>query len=186
MSDEPSVKEMLVLLEARIEHHRERKAFHGERDAYHRDQHALHDAELEKVVQRYEALKGAAEAASEYARPPESETPVEIDEGPEPEIPRFNKRPRVSSLIGRVVERQVEGKEFGAHAVAAEVNRRYADQLESPVKPSAVSTVLRRLVKSRRIHETRPGKAGREAMYVRGAPRAARKAGRSFRETSGP
>jgi hypothetical protein len=180
MSDEPSVKEMLVLLEARIEHHRERKAFHGEREAYHRGQHTLHDAELEKVVQRYEALKGAAEAASEYSRPPEPEAPADAVEEPEAEIPRFGKRPRLSYLIGRVVDRQVEGKEFGARAIAAEVNRRYAEHLDRPVKPSAVSTVLRRLVKSRRIHEARPGKAGREAIYVRGTPRAARETGRVY------
>jgi hypothetical protein len=119
---------------------------------------------LQKVLQRYEAFKAAADATAEYTAPT---TPAEPET--EEAIPRFGNRPMVSRLIRRVVERQPEGEEFGAHAIAAEVNRRYGDKLDKPVKPSAASTVLRRLARSRRIHETRPGKAFHGALYVRGA-----------------
>ena len=119
---------------------------------------------LEKIRQRYEAFKTAAEETAEYTAPP-----AEPESAREEKIPRFGKAPMVSRLVARVVERQPEGEEFGAHAIAAEVNRRYGDELDKPVKPSAVSTVLRRLAQARRIHEVRPGKAFHGALYVRGA-----------------
>lgn len=159
-----SVEEILARLEARIAQHKERKSFHAQQEAHHREQHAFHDAELQKVLQRYEAFKTAAEATSEYTAPP---APAETEK--EEKIPRFGNRPMVSRLIARVVERQTEGEEFGAHTIAAQVNQRYGDKLPRPVKPSAVSTVLRRLARDRRIHEARPGKAFHEAHYVRGA-----------------
>ena len=164
MSKSLPVAEILSRLEARIAQHKERKAFHAQQEAHHRERHAFHDAELQKALQRYAALKSAAEASVEYIAPL---VPAGL-EGDE-KIPRFGDRPMVSRLVKRVVERQPEGEEFGAHAIAAEVNRRYAGELEKPVKPSAVSTVLRRLARARKIHESRPGKAFYEALYVRGA-----------------
>lgn len=164
MAKSPSVAEVLAKLEARIAHHQERKAFHAGQEAHHHAQHAFHDAELEKVRQRYEAFKAAAEATEEYTTPP-AEPEIAQDE----KIPRFGSAPMVSRLVARVVERQPEGEEFGAHSIAAEVNRRYGDKLHKPVKPSAASTVLRRLAQARRIHEVRAGKAFHGALYVRGA-----------------
>lgn len=164
MSKSLSVAEVLAKLEARIAHHQQRKAFHAEQEALHREQHAFHDAELEKVLQRYEAFKAAADATAEYTAP---QVPAEPEK--EEPIPRFGDRPMVSRLVVRVVERQPEGEEFGAHAIAKEVNRRYGDKLGKPVKASAVSTVLRRLARARRIHETQHGKAFHGGLYVRGA-----------------
>ena len=164
MSKSLSVPEILSKLEVRIAQHQERKAFHAEQEAHHREQHAFHDAELEKVLQRYEAFKVAADATAEYTAPP---VPAEPEK--EETIPRFGDRPMVSRLVARVVERQPEGEEFGAHAIAKEVNRRYGDKLDKPVKPAAVSTVLRRLARARRIHETQHGKAFHGGLYVRGA-----------------
>jgi hypothetical protein len=164
MSKSLPVAEILARLEARITQHKERKAFHAQQEAHHRERHAFHDAELEKALQRYGALKAAAEAAAEYTTP-QASAGLEGEE----KIPRFGDRPMMSRLVTRVVERQPEGEEFGAHSIAAEVNRRYSGELDKPVKPSAVSTVLRRLAQARRIHESRPGKAFHEALYVRGA-----------------
>jgi hypothetical protein len=164
MSKRLSVEEILARMEARIAQHQERKAFHSQQEAHHREQLAFHDAELEKLLQRHEAFRAAADATAEYTAPPALPDPEK-----EEKIPRFGDRPMVSRLVARVVERQPEGEEFGAHAIAAEVNRRYGDKLDSPVKPSAVSTVLRRLARDRQIHQTRPGKAFHGALYVRGA-----------------
>ena len=164
MSKSLSVAEILARMEVKIAQHQERKAFHAQQEAHHREQLAFHEAELEKLLQRHQVFKAAADATAEYTAPP----PPAETEGEE-KIPRFGDRPMMSRLVTRVVERQQEGEEFGAHAIAAEVNRRYGDKLDSPVKPSAVSTVLRRLARARRIHETRPGKAFHGALYVRGA-----------------
>lgn len=164
MSKSLSVPEMLANLEARIAHHRERRELHAQQEAHHREQCALHDAELARILERYEAFKAAAEAAADYAHPP---GPADGDTGPEEDLPRFGNQPRVSSLIVRVVESQPEGETFGAHAIAAEVNRRYSDKLPKPVDSAAVSTVLRRLSKARKLRRVRPGRASQEGLYAR-------------------
>jgi len=163
MSKALSVAQMLDHLEARIAHLRERRAFHAEQEAHHREQLALHDAELQKVLERFEAFKTAAEAAAEVALPPPpAAAPAE---GP---IPTFGSRPRVSSLVARVVGSQPSGEPFGARSIAAEVNRRYKEVLKKPVRSGTVSVVLRRLLTARRIQQVRPGKAVHEALYSRG------------------
>lgn len=166
MSKTLSVSEMLANLEARISHHREHRELHARQEAHHREQCAFHDAELAKILERYDAFKAAADAASDYAHPPET---ADGSLGPAAEdLPRFGNRLRVSSLIARVVEDWPEGEPFGARAVAAEVNQRYGGKLDKPVQPAAVSTVLRRLGKARKIRPVRRGKAAQEGMYVRG------------------
>jgi hypothetical protein len=164
MSKTLSVSDMLANLEARISHHRERREIHARQEAHHREQCAFHDAELAKILERYDAFKAAADAASDYAHPPETEDLRQTEE----ELPRFGNRPRVSSLIARVVETRPEGEAFGARAVADEVNRLYGDKLDKPVQPADASTVLRRLSKARKIRKVRQGKAAQEGLYVRG------------------
>ena len=171
MSKGLSVLEMLANLETRISHHRERRAFHAEQEVHHHDQRALHDAELAKVLERYEAFKAAADGASAYAEPPA----LGIGTVPEPEeeIPLFGSRPMVSRLIARVVERQQEGEAFGGRAIAAAVNQRYAGKLPRRVASDDVSVVLRRLRDAGRIHSVRPGRAAHETLYKLG-PKPAR------------
>ncbi|HEY3571182.1 MAG TPA: hypothetical protein VGP73_24870 [Thermoanaerobaculia bacterium] len=162
MSKNLSVEQMLANLEARIASLRERRAFHAGQEAHHREQLALHDAELQKVLERFEAFRAAAEAAAEVAQPPAPAAP------PEEPIPTFGNRPMVSRLVARVVESWPAGEEIGAKAVAAEVNRRYREALKKPVTSGVVSVTLRRLRNARRIEQVRPGKALFEAVYVRG------------------
>lgn len=159
-----TLAQMLGNLEARIAFHRERKEFHAAQEVHHREQLAHHDAELSQILERYEALKTAAEAAEAYAAPPPP---------PEPEtdaraLKRYGSRPMVSRLIANVVASQPPGEEFGARAIAAEVNRRYGKVLGSPTSSAAVSVVLRRLREARKIRQVRPGKASAEALYVVG------------------
>jgi hypothetical protein len=166
MSKTLSVSEILANLEARLSNHRERRELHARQEAHHREQCTFHDAELAKIQERYDAFKAAAEAASDYAHPPET---ADGNLGPaEDDLPRFGNRLRVSGLIARVVETLPEGEPFGAHAVAAEVNQRYGDRLDKPVRPAAVSAVLRRLGRARKIRQVRRGKAAHEGLYVRG------------------
>jgi hypothetical protein len=76
-----------------------------------------------------------------------------------------------SRFIRSVVESREEGEPFGASAVTAEVNRRFADRLRRPIDTRMVSDVLRRMNSARQIHLVRAGKAFSEALYARG-PRA--------------
>ena len=75
----------------------------------------------------------------------------------------------VSRLIARVVDRQTAGEEFGARAIAEEVNHRYRDVLKKAVEPGTASVVLRRLEASGRIRQVRRGRAVHGALYVRDA-----------------
>src|SRR3954454_13808796 len=56
MSKALSVTQMLDHLEARIAHLRARRPLHAEQEANHREQLALHDAEVHKVLERFEAI----------------------------------------------------------------------------------------------------------------------------------
>jgi hypothetical protein len=165
MSKTLSVAQMLANLEARLAFHQGRRNFHAEQEAHHRDQLALHDAELQKTRERFDAFKAAAEAAAELTAPPAA---PEEDLAKE-EIAYFGNRPMVSRLIARVVDRQPAGEEFGARAIAEEVNHRYRDVLKKAVEPGTASVVLRRLDASGQIRQVRPGKALYEALYVRDA-----------------
>lgn len=166
MSKSLSVSDMLANLEARIAHHRERREIHARQEAHHREQCAFHDAELARILERYDAFKAAADAAADYALPPEPGDRRDLPQAEE-DLPRFGNRPRVSSLIVRVVESRPEGEPFGARAIAAEVNRRYADKLHKPVDSATVSTVLRRLSRARKLRKVRPGRAAHEGLYTR-------------------
>ena len=166
MSKSLSVSDMLANLEARIAHHREHREIHAQQEAHHREQCAFHDAELAKILERYDAFKAAADAAADYAHLPE---PADRSLSPaEEDLPRFGNHPRQSSLIVRVVESRPEGEPFGVHAITAEVNRLYGDKLPKPVNSATVSTVLRRLSKARKLQQVRSGKAAHEGLYKRG------------------
>ena len=93
----------------------------------------------------------------------------------EPEEPEdhrefVGKRIMTSKLITRVIHRLGEGETFGAHRVAAEVNRRYRDQLKRPVDAREVSVVLRRLRDAGELHQVKPGGAAHEALFSRQSP----------------
>jgi hypothetical protein len=165
MSTALSVAQMLAKLEERGAFHRERRGFHAEQVAQHGEQLAFHEAELQKVTERFEAFKVAAEGASELVSSPDARAATTGAE----EIPYFGAAPMVSRLIARVVEAWPAGETFGARGVTAEVNRRYAEVLKRPIKSASVSVALRRMAQARRLRQVRPGKASREAQYVRDA-----------------
>lgn len=165
MSKTLSVAQVLTNLEARLAFHQGRRNFHAEQEAHHREQLALHDAELLKTRERFDAFKAAAEAAAELAAPPAAPE----EDGAKEEIAYFGNRPMVSRLIARVVDRQPVGEEFGARAIAEEVNHRYQNVLKKAVEPGTASVVLRRLCAAGQIRQVRRGKAVHEALYVRDA-----------------
>jgi hypothetical protein len=165
MSSALSVAQMLAQLEERAAFHRERRGFHAEQVAQHGEQLAFHEAELQKITERFEAFKAAAEGAAELVSAPDAGHAAAGAE----EIPYFGAAPMVSRLIARIVEAWPAGESFGARGVTAEVNRRYAKVLKRPIRPASVSVALRRMAQAGRIRQVRPGKASREAQYVRQA-----------------
>lgn len=163
-----SVEEVLANLEQRAVFHREQEALHAQKVAQHQAEQALHAAELEKVLRSLEAFRAAAPAAVDLAQP------VPIPADPAAQIAEADLPPpgrlMVSRLIRLAVERPGLTEPFGATAVAAETNRRFAARLREPVQTRTASDVLRRMLDEGRLQSARKGKAVHEALYVRRRP----------------
>src|SRR5947208_14671164 len=111
---------MLSRLEAQIALHRDQHAYHAEQKSYHQSEEARHLAELEKLSQHHATFKAAAaeiEAALPAASAPEKTPAVDADLG---------RTPKKSRALGRVVAEWPAGVPFGASAVVAAVNHRFA------------------------------------------------------------
>lgn len=161
MSSKLSVEEVLAQLEQRAVFHREREGFHAEQEIHHRDERALHAAELEKVLKSLESFRTVSAAAVDLARPlPKPAPPVE-------ETLPASGRLMISRLLRQAVESPDLEEPFGATAVAAEANRRYAKHLKEPVGPRTASDVLRRMHAAGEIDLAREGRAFHEALYSR-------------------
>jgi hypothetical protein len=168
MSTKLSVEEVLSRLERRAADHHDREAFHAQQEVNHRDQRALHAAELETVLQSLEAFRAVAATAVDLARVAARSVPAAAEEPKAEESPPPG-RLMVGRLLRRVVESPSLAEPFGASAVAAEANRRFADRLPGPVGPRTASDVLRRMLAAGEIQLAREGKAFHQALYCRTA-----------------
>jgi hypothetical protein len=163
-----SLESILSSLEAQIAHHREQAALHAEREEIHRDRKAEHEAELEQLVQNFEAFKASAASAVELASrlpltpPVPSAPPPPVDDLP-PVTLSFNK------LVARVVADRAAGEPFGPRVIGEEVNRRFARRLKKPLDLRQVSVSLRWLVADGRIRKLETGRPHHESRYVRPA-----------------
>ncbi len=166
MSRSQSVAEWIAELEAQIEHYRKEEALHAEREAFHREQRAVAAQGLANVLERYEAFKGAVDAAGEVVgrvpalRKPET-APVrqEEDFGPG--------RPMLSRLVARVVEERPPGEAFTGTVIAREVERRFGKALKRRVDVRSVGVNLSRLSLAGKIRQVRKGTAFHESLYIR-------------------
>lgn len=161
MSTKLSVEEILAQLEQRAVFHREQEAFHAAQEIHHCDQKTLHAAELRKVLDSLESFRTVSATAVDLARPlPKPAPPVE-EKLPPPG------RLQVSRMLRQIVESPDLAEPFGATAVAAEANRRYAGHLKKPIGPRTASDVLRRMLAEGEIRLAREGRAFHEALYSR-------------------
>jgi hypothetical protein len=163
MSSSLSVAAILASLEAQLARHREQAEVHAREEAQHRDQRERHEREAEEVSRRIEAFRtSAGEAVERVARAGAPEN-ADLDPG---------KRQILTRLVTRMVADKAGGEQFGAAALAEEVNRRFSDLLRKPAKTRHVAMVLRRLEEQGRIHRFRRGRPHHEALYVRERPAA--------------
>jgi hypothetical protein len=159
-----SVEEMLSNLERRAAALRDEEAFHTRQEAHHRAERESRAAELEKVQASLEAFRTAAATAAGLTSAAVA-TPIAGES--QKTLPPTG-RLMVSRLLRSVVESSTLAEPFGANAVAAEANRRFADRLPAPVGPRTASDVLRRMLAEGAIQLVRKGKASHEALYRRG------------------
>jgi hypothetical protein len=159
MSDAMTVAAMLQTLRGQMEEHRTQEAFHAEQESHHRQERARHAAELEQVTQRYEALETAVTGAKQVLRIPEPAAPRLPDDSD------LGEQVKASRALARVLAAWPAGVAFGASAIAAEVNRRFARKLPRPLDSRAASLYLRRRSREGAIDTLQEGRAYHEALY---------------------
>lgn len=168
MKSDVSVARLLSELEKKVDLHRERQAFHAEQAATHEAQRAHHEAELQRAVERFEALRAAVTAAGEVLATPSDESPQEVPPpSPEPdEIPQ-GKGAVFAKLVDRIVARKAPGEVFGATEITHLLNGHYSARLGRRVDSRTVSQKLRRMALDHRLVRVREGKSFYEALYRR-------------------
>lgn len=165
MSPKLSVEEVLANLEQRAATLREQTDLHAQKAAYHQAQQNLLAAELEKVLHSLESFRAVAGAAMELAQPLTAKVETETKKEAAIELPPPG-RLQVSRLIRLIAERSGLAEPFGASAVAAEANRRFADRLRTPIDQRTASDVLRRMQGEGWLRIAQKGKAFHEALYT--------------------
>lgn len=162
MSRQRMLPEMLAELEGRVAFHREREGVHAAQEVLHREERSRHAAALAEALQQLEALRTAAEAAEAFLR---EAPPLPVATPPEP-APDLRLASRMVALV--VEEWPAEGT-LSPTSVAAEVNRRFAEQLRKPVSAPTVSAYLRRMCKAGTIRALRRGVSHAETLYRKGS-----------------
>lgn len=151
---------LLAELDRQLAQHREREAFHAEQESTHREQRERHAREAARIAQTAESLRASLTTALGLV------SPALAAEARDKDMDTGHTR-----ILSRLVKRAIEGKaghdRFGAAALTAEVNRRFAEILRQPATQRQVALVLRRQASQGRIHQVRRGKPHHEALYVR-------------------
>jgi hypothetical protein len=166
-----SISQVLIQLEERVEHHRERQAFYAEQEKIHREQAEHHATALEAALAHLEAFRAAADAAGDLL---ERDKPAAPPPGePEADAELDNMKRPLSRLVARVVEGKAPEEIFGPGAVAREVQRRWGANLRRKVNLRSVATTLRRMALAGRIHQVREGRPNYESLYSKTVQKAA-------------
>jgi hypothetical protein len=164
-----SVEEIVARLQEQVEFHGKRESFHAAHEELHREQRSSHAAALEEARRRLEAFQTATTEAVELANrsvvPPKRQ-------GQDLEIEDLGSasRPKVGRMVTLLLKEKGPDERFGAQELYREVNQRFRDHLRRPVDPIQMSVVLRRLQRRGLIHQVRPGRPYKEALYVRERP----------------
>jgi hypothetical protein len=155
--------EILANLEERIAHLRAQEAEHAEREAFHGERRAACAAELAKVTEHYEAIRGNLAAVAVMGLLSPLPAPGELPLG---------KKPTINLVVGEVIARLRPHRPFSPREIMEEVNRLYADRLGRPVKARQVSVSLRWMARTKRIHQVQVGTSHQGSQYVRELPEA--------------
>lgn len=157
-----SIAQMLAKLEAKVAHHREKKAFHAEQEAHHRDQTAIHATALETALAHLDAFKAASLSAGELLERDESSAKPAAEA--EEEMNLRGKR-SLSRMVAKVLDGKAPAEVFGATAVTEEIERRWGAKLRRRPDPRSVAAALRRWAMAGRLHQVREGRAYYESLY---------------------
>lgn len=164
-----SVEEILARLQEQVDFHGEREGFHAAQEELHREQRSSHAAALEEARRRLDAFQAAATEAVELAErnvvPPKRQA-----QDLEAEDLGSASRPKLGRMVMLLLREKGADERVGARALSREVNQRFRDRMRRAVDPTQMSVVLRRLHYRGLIHQVRPGRPYKEALYVRERP----------------
>jgi NAD(P)-dependent dehydrogenase (short-subunit alcohol dehydrogenase family) len=169
MGSHLSIAEALAQLEAQVvnhkqqlAHHEAQEAHHARQQAFHAEQKLVHEAELRKAIERFEAFKavsadiGPALAAVKPAAPP----PAPVNENISTSGWGW-----LSRLMDRVIEDKKPGEVFGASDLIGEIYERWGEQVKH-IEPRSVSSTLRRWGTEGRLRIVRDGRSYSESLYT--------------------
>jgi hypothetical protein len=164
-----SVDEILARLQEQVDFHGERESFHAAQEELHREQRSSHAAALEEARRRLESFQAAAAEAVELA---DRDVVPKKRQGEDPEIQNLGSaaRPKVGRMVTLLLKEKGPDERFGGQELCREVNQRFRDHLKRAVDSIQMSVVLRRLERRGIIHQVRPGRPYKEALYVREKP----------------
>jgi len=164
-----SVEEILAKLQEQVDFHGERESFHAAQEEHHREQRGSHAAALEEARRRLESFQAAAAEAVELA---ERNVVPSKRQGPDPEAEDLGSttRPKLGRMVMLLLRDKGPDERFGAQGLSYEVNQHFRDRLRRAVDYTQMSVVLRRLERRGLIHQVRPGRPYKEALYVRERP----------------
>lgn len=164
-----SVDEILASLEGQVDFHAEQEKLYAEQEELYREKRNAHAAALEEARRKLEAFRTAAAEALDLANrnavPPKPQARDFRDE----DLGNAS-RPKLGRMVTLLLQEKGPDERFGAQGLSREVNQRFRDRLRRAVAPAQMSVVLRRLCSRGLIHQVRPGRPYREALYVRERP----------------
>lgn len=169
MGSHLSIAEALAQLEAQVAnhkqqlaHHEAQEAHHARQQAFHAEQKLVHEAELRKAIERFEAFKAvSADIGPVLANAkPAARPPAPVNE-------KISTRGWgwLSQLMDRVIEGKKPGEVFGASDVIAEIFERWGEQVRH-VEARSVSSTLRRWGAMGRLRIVRDGRSYSESLYA--------------------
>lgn len=162
MTSDLSVAQILRDLETKIAEHRTQRDHHAEQEVLHRERKDHHEAELERLSQRFEGFKEMAAAVLEVVTPGLTPQPA-VD------MADLGRAPALSAMVTAVVGSVTSGA-FGATWVTAEIERRYGKRLKGKIESASVAAKLRRMQAAGQLHQVRGGRPYHEALYSKEQP----------------
>ena len=169
MAKTRSVEEILAKLQEQVNFHGERESFHAAQEELHREQRGAHAAALEDARRRLELFQAASAEALELA---ERNIVPAKPQSPDLETEDLGSaaRPKLGRMVMLLLRNKGADERFGAQGLSQEVNQHFRDRLRRAVDYTQMSVVLRRLERRGLIHQVRPGRPYKEALYVRERP----------------
>jgi hypothetical protein len=160
-----TVHDVVSRLEEQQAFHTRQAELHRQQEAEHRSQGEYHAAMAKETAERLAVFREAAQPAMALVGPP-------VPAAPSVEELELDGPVRLPGLVQAVTRDFGPQEPFGVTRVLEELVERYGRALKRRPRRPHVAVALRRMAADGRLHQLRPGRPHREALYTREAPAA--------------